>query len=66
MPRVGKEYPTKHGTLLITSWKTSKHEKENYGAKNRMYFVHVVPGNDYFFLGRFFSLKKAREFVLTY
>lgn len=65
MPKVGKEYPAKKGTLLITSWKTSMHERETYGAKNRMYYVYLL-SNGYYVLGRFFNLKKAREFVLNY
>ena len=65
VPRVGQEYQTKHGTLIISSFKTSEHEIETYGAKNRMYYVHAK-GNGYWFLGRFFSLREARKFVLNH
>ena len=65
MPKVGEEYPTKIGPLIISSFMTSAFERETYGAKNRMYYVHLI-SNGYYFLGRFFRLKKAREFVLNH
>ena len=65
VPRVGQEYQTKHGTLIISSLKTSEHEIETYGAKKRVYYVHAK-GNWYLFLGRFFSLREARKFVMSY
>ena len=51
--------------LIISSYKPHPSEVENYHAK-RTYYVHAVYKYSTEFLGRYFSLKKARERVLDY
>lgn len=51
--------------LIISSHKPHPSEVENYHAK-RTYYVHAVYKYSTEFLGRYFSLKKARERVLCY
>ncbi len=46
----------------ISSYKPHPSDVEHYGAK-RMYYVHAVYKYEVYFLGRYFSLKKARDAI---
>ena len=58
-----KEWNGKY--LIISSYRPHPSDAENYQAK-RMYCVHAVYEYTTVFIGRYFSLRKAREAVLSY
>lgn len=69
MIRVGEQYKPDskwNGEYLrISSYKPDPREVLHYNAK-RTYYAHAVYGTGAFFIGRYFSLKKARDAIKTY